>query len=121
MGSPKNRSRWTWQVADNKPLEGLLFAYIGNHSLYGQKELVLKAVRAFYAPLACLEDRNISLAEKQEIYKSAKDTLLRQIDILDTVYGNSVQLAVTSTDNLAPPSPVTSVAMPQLSFSALME
>lgn len=112
-------------MADNKPLEGLLFAYIGNHSLYGQKELVLKAVTAFYAPLACLEDSHISPAEKQEIYKSAKGTLLRQIDILDTVYGSPMQLTVTSTNDPTTPSPATSVTetvtAPKLSFSALME
>jgi hypothetical protein len=111
--------RWTWQVGDKNLLESLVYDHLSNHPLHGQKQMILKALIAFYGPLACMESKTISEIDREEIYKSARYDLQRQLEILDRVFTQQQESI---------PAPITMVGSreskptpPKLSFSALME
>jgi hypothetical protein len=119
MTKDKSR-RWTWQVGDKNLLEALLYDHLYNHQWHGQKQLILKALTAFYGPLACMEDETISFVDRQEIYKSARYDLQRQLELLDRLFleqNITTQMEIVASE----PSSGNNSAPPQLSFSALME
>jgi hypothetical protein len=111
--------RWTWQVADKKVVENLLYDHVSNHPIHGQKEMIMKALVAFYGPLACMQDPTLSPVHRNEIYKSARHDLQRQLEILDSAFHEQPETTpvVIEPERRESKKP----APPQLSFSALME
>jgi hypothetical protein len=78
----KTRVDFRWRYAPQAELDKELLQYIKQHPAFSLTEMMLAALRAFWLPMAIVQNPERDLVTKQQITRECVDALLRQADSL---------------------------------------
>lgn len=78
----KTRVDFRWRYSPQAQLDKELLQYIKQHPAFSIAEMILAALRAFWLPMAIMQNPEYDLATKQQITRGCVDVLLRQADSL---------------------------------------